>query len=996
MIRPLLPLVTAMLMLGAEEPLVLRNEALEVTVDPGAGRVVLRQAGAKAAFASGILRGKVNKTEREAEGLRLRYNEGGSDLLTLPTGSPFARIQPTFAAGDKATVFNRLDVLRLDLDLGADEVTTFGTGGLVKPGDKPASYAWLAVAHPGTRDGVVAGWLTHERATGVVACEGASGSLHLTGRAEYGRLALAANGEVTGEVFVIGAFADARLGLEAWSDAVASGMKISLPPMPVVYCTWYSQRHGGAGDAASTAELAAFAAKELKPYGFTCVQIDDGWQLGDNKGNGPRKVFSGHNPKGPYAAGMGPTAQAIAAQGLTPGIWLLPFGGTAGDPFFASHQDWFVRNPAGQPFDTPWGGTCLDMTHPGAREFLRSEIAQITGPWGYRYLKIDGLSTGLGVQPQYVNAGWREDNFGDGTFYDPAVTNTDAFRSGLRLLRETAGKDSFVLGCCSAQNMRSYAASFGLVDAMRTGPDNGGSWKGWLSSSPLFGSRHHHLNGRIWYNDPDPIYVRESLSLDEARTIASWNALAGHMTSLSEWLPDLPAERLDILRRVMPGHGVKAQQLDLFEVQPTRQWLVTDDRPGHARRDVLGLFNWDDKPRTETIEISRLGLPAAPGWSVYDFWNDRPLEPISDRLTVEIPAHGSRILALHPRLDRPYLLSTSRHVSQGILEVTGETWEPQTRTLAGRSEVVAGDAYELRVAAPGHTLAGVELSAADVAAGVTVSSTAANGFVRVKIRTTQSRAVAWTTRFTAGAMAPGIIDPVAGLVSVLSADGDTFVWRWTGVDGVDVELAVDGGQPRRSATGFLGFQGLEGGTSHKFTATAVAWDGRRSSPVTVEATIPQAKPRPGVPPIPTTSLLTLTATKATTARGQVMPKMNADGASMTLGGTVYADGLGVVAPSTLVYPVPAKARRFVAIAGLDDKVKTPGVAVVLKVLGEPAKGKPRELAASPVIRSDHQARTWNFDLTVPKGIERFHLVAVAVDGPDRAAQVDWVEAGFLE
>lgn len=72
----------------------------------------------------------------------------------------------------------------------------------------------------------------------------------------------------------------------------------------------------------------------------------------------------------------------------------------------------------------------------------------------------------------------------------------------------------------------------------------------------------------------------------------------------------------------------------------------------------------------------------------------------------------------------------------------------------------------------------------------------------------------------------------------------------------------------------------------------VAWEGRRSAPVTMEATIPVAKPRPAVPSAPTTSLLTLTALRAITARGKVMPRMNADGASMSLDATVHAEGLG--------------------------------------------------------------------------------------------------------
>ena len=52
---------------------------------------------------------------------------------------------------------------------------------------------------------------------------------------------------------------------------------------------------------------------------------------------------------------------------------------------------------------------------------------------------------------------------------------------------------------------------------MRIGPDNSGkSWPQWATRSPVSGSRMYFLNGRVWYNDPDPNYVRSSLSLERA------------------------------------------------------------------------------------------------------------------------------------------------------------------------------------------------------------------------------------------------------------------------------------------------------------------------------------------------------------------------------------------------------------------------------------------------------------------------------------------------
>jgi hypothetical protein len=301
--------------------------------------------------------------------------------------------------------------------------------------------------------------------------------------------------------------------------------------------------------------------------------------------------------------------------------------------------------------------------------------------------------------------------------------------------------------------MRSYAGAFGLVNAMRVGPDNGGDWGSWRGSSPDFGSRNYHLNGRIWWSDPDPIYVRASIPLESARCIASWNAISGQMVSLSDWLPTLPAERLDIIRRCIPGHGVTARPIDLFNTNawPPHQWLVTDQRPDHQRRDVLGFFNWSNKDESVSLRTSRLGLPDADQYVAFDFWNNSVLKPFKDTLDIQVSGAACRVIAVRPLLPHPFLLSTSRHVSQGILEVKKELWNAGARTLIGTSAVVAGDDYEMRVVASaprrGWSVVKAGVSADDEKAGVIITFSEADGLVRAVIKSPSSRDVNWTLSF---------------------------------------------------------------------------------------------------------------------------------------------------------------------------------------------------------------------------------------------------------
>jgi alpha-galactosidase len=175
----------------------------------------------------------------------------------------------------------------------------------------------------------------------------------------------------------------------------------------------------------------------------------------------------------------------------------MPFAGTHYDPHFKDHQDWFVKDESGKPYETKWGGTCLDLTNPEVQEYVRSVADRIVNDWGFRYLKMDGLWTGTGTPLRYVNSGYTDDGIGDAVFHDPAKTNIEAYRDGLKMVRETVGRKTFLLGCNGPQNMRSYGGAMGLVDAMRVGPDNGSDWNK-LLRGPEFGSRHYFLHGRVW------------------------------------------------------------------------------------------------------------------------------------------------------------------------------------------------------------------------------------------------------------------------------------------------------------------------------------------------------------------------------------------------------------------------------------------------------------------------------------------------------------------
>src|SRR5579883_557100 len=440
--------------------------------------------------------------------IRIKYSDASIATLALYDSLPFLLIQTELHnSGNSQSERSQIVPVQFEVDLGLpiERLRTLGTAGLTVPDKNPGSYLFLTLADPGTRRGVVAGWLTEDRGSGVLFSSVAGARIAYRARIDYGRLRIAPGASAKLETLAVGIFQDARVGEESYADAVARQYHIKLHPQVNGYCTWYSNPHGGAADENSIVELAEVASRELKAFGFSFVQIDDKWQDGRER-NGPARRFYRVKPDGPYPHGLEQVSAKLKQLGLTTGIWFLPFAGDWQDPEFKDRQNWFVKRKDGTPFETPWGNTSLDLTSPAVKAYLSDMVRKIHS-WGINYFKMDGLWTGTATRQIYVNDGYKEDYMGENApFEDPTKTNIEALRDGLKLLRGAAGPDVFFSGCNLSRNMRFLAGCIGLVDSMRIGPDNGQQWRdyqdeieknasGSIITGPVRGTRLYFMNG---------------------------------------------------------------------------------------------------------------------------------------------------------------------------------------------------------------------------------------------------------------------------------------------------------------------------------------------------------------------------------------------------------------------------------------------------------------------------------------------------------------------
>ena len=236
------------------------------------------------------------------------------------------------------------------------------------------------------------------------------------------------------------------------------------------------------------------------------VQIDDAWQA---------EVGDWLELSGRFAS-LGDLAGRIRAAGRRPGVWLAPFLATARAAVAREHPDWFP-SWAGVNWNAELRG--MDLSRPGPRAYLRETFDRLRA-LGFDYFKIDFLYAGA------------------------LSANLEAYRSGLRLIRDAIGEDAYLLGCGAP-----ILPSVGLVDAMRVSADIALHYEPSDGPDPCQPSQvgaelstvgRAWQHGRFWVNDPDCIVARPAMEQRErwAATVARYGGLrasSDRIAGLDEW-----------------------------------------------------------------------------------------------------------------------------------------------------------------------------------------------------------------------------------------------------------------------------------------------------------------------------------------------------------------------------------------------------------------------------------------------------------------------------
>jgi hypothetical protein len=593
--------------------------------------------------------------------------------------------------------------------------------------------------------------------------------------------------------------------------------KTQFPLPPSGWCSWYFFYQEI--DENEIKLNAKWIADNLKDYGVQYVQIDDGWQ-GAGHGLGENRDWFTINKR--FASGMVQLAAYIKSLGLKPGIWLAPHG-QSNETIVKNHSGVFLLKPDGTSAANTWEGTFLiDPSTPESQQYLKELFTRLAG-WGYDYFKIDG-------QPIVVREYRNKKNF----MKRGADDSDELYRDTLKNIREAIGPRRYLLGCWGVP-----LEGIGLMNGSRIGADVLPNWDGFKYAMRAT-MQYYFLHNVAWYTDPDVFIVRSPLPLEQARAWATLQGLTGQAALMSDRMVDLSPERVALIKRVYPA--VDIRPLDLFSADRNKR--IWDLKINHLGRqyDVVGLFNFDEtKSIASYVSWKDLGLPEDRAVHVFDFWRAEYLGAWEKGISLDLLPASTRVLSLVPATDQIQLVSTSRHITQGWVDLISQRFDPSRHTYSGRSRVIRNDPYRLWFAFPPGKQFAIRSA---TAGGLPVRIMNHQGWGEVEITSPRTAEVNWQVVFepASGYHFP-VREPSNLAAESVGVDGANLHWTIPAQPTFRYEVSLNGKVLGSTTTQVFALRGLDANLTYTAEVRSVWQDGTRSEKAaTRQFTLKQIQP----------------------------------------------------------------------------------------------------------------------------------------------------------
>ena len=455
-------------------------------------------------------------------------------------------------------------------------------------------------------------------------------------------------------------------------DYAPINKNVTFKKPPVGWMTWYSVMFEASEE--TVLENTKWLSENLKKYGAETIWVDWEWYHKDKTGIRDDGCDTFNPDKEKYPNGLKYVSDEIRKYGFSPSLWIGYTNDPGENEFIKEHPDAvLVTEPS-------WCGQYFfDMSHPAyLNEFLPKALAQVD-EWGYDAVKYDTLPICIHVHEKH-----------HANMYNPELTTKEAFRGMVAKTREILGNDRYLLSCCGLYDSDVLWAC-DMFDAARVGNDIF-NWKEFIKEGIGQTSRYYPLHNVVLYNDPDNVIIREKYSdMEQAKSRTAFVGMLGLSVTLGDNLPELPEERVELLRRCIPVLDIYPMDTSRINVGDTFITNLAVENK-FLNYNVVSILNCKEENTSAQISLDELGIdfknPIA-----FEYFSSTVAEVKDGVIKTELKPCETKVFAIHENRNIPQIISTYRHLTQGATELENVAWNDTDKALSFTTNLVEGDNY---------------------------------------------------------------------------------------------------------------------------------------------------------------------------------------------------------------------------------------------------------------------------------------------------------------
>lgn len=405
-----------------------------------------------------------------------------------------------------------------------------------------------------------------------------------------------------------------------------------------LHCTWnYGVFHEQYEEA--LLKTASFIAKELP--GIKWFLMDDGYMSILIPPKHTANFLDRYYPdpdanvdKKKFPQGIRHYSDAVRALGLRPGIWWSPTT-RIDSQIYRDHPDWFLRDTKGGPYLIGKFNGFLDLTVPGARDFMERTIEHMTRRWGFDAMKMDFWSQQF------------EDS--NGRLAQPSMNVVHTRTIMFDLIRKYLPADGVFVTCVATGMGNPFIGKH--ADSYRNTIDIGeGDWRhqqlnsAWTLPTALQAGRSSLLL------DQDSAGINLQCPDNENTFRLTWCFITMGMQEMGGRVEQLPEQWVNALRKYTDrcdrGYPVRCPDERAFTGVPLPECLYVDFPAGSRTaakgvRQSVAFFNWSDQPRV--VSVRRADLRHEAGAGVENFWTGQAARWDNEFVTVRLGPRSAEL-----------------------------------------------------------------------------------------------------------------------------------------------------------------------------------------------------------------------------------------------------------------------------------------------------------------------------------------------------------------